>query len=204
MDDTSPAPRGRHRSVSSHQAILRAANDLIREDGYRNLTIEAIAVRAGVGKQTIYRWWPSKGAVAIDALIDQLDVNATWQDTGDFRADMADHIARFIAFLENPAYGPHVAALTAEALFDPAVAAIMFERISSPSRSAHRASMARAQAAGIVRDDIDPDLAIDLMYAPLWFRFLVRSVPLNEVDPEALRDAVMRAIEPRPVHGAGE
>ncbi len=201
MTETPAAPRGRRRSTRSHQAILRAANDLIREDGYSNLSIEAIAARAGVGKQTIYRWWPSKGAVAVDALIAQLEVNATWTDTGDFRADYLHHLRRFAAFLADPAIGSYIAALYCEALHDPAVADVLHQRVMGPSRAAHRENMARAQAAGTVRDDIDIDLAIDLMYAPFWFRLFTRAVPLNELDPIALSDAVLRAIEPRAVDG---
>lgn len=196
MTEKPTAPRGRPRSARSHQAILRATNDLIREDGYGNLSIEAIAARAGVGKQTIYRWWPSKGAVAVDAFLAQLDVHATWTDTGDFRSDMADHFRRFAALLTDPAFGPPMAALHCEALHDPAVAEVFQQLVMGPSRVAHRKNLARAQDDGTVRHDIDLDLTIDLMYAPFWFRLFTRAAPLSELDPIALRDAVMRAIEP--------
>lgn len=204
MTETPPAPRGRRRSAQSHQAILRAANDLIREDGYSNLSIEGIAARAGVGKQTIYRWWPSKGAVAVDALIAQFEVSATWTDTGDFRADYLDHLRRFATLVTDPAFGPHIAALTCEALHDPAVAEVLQLRVMGPSREAHRENMARAQADGTVRDDIDIDLAIDMMYAPFWFRLFTRVVPLSELDPVALGQAVLRALEPRAVDGGSD
>lgn len=198
MNEPPAVPRGRPRSAQAHQAILRAANDLIREEGYSNLSIEAIAARAGVGKQTIYRWWPSKGAVAVDALIAELDLHANWTDTGDFRADYVDHLRRFAALLTDPAFGPYIAALTCEALHDPAVAEILRQRVTGPSRAGHRENLARAQADGTVRDDIDIDLAIDMMYAPFWFRLFTRAVPLSDLDPVALGEAVLRALEPRP------
>ncbi|MBA2468445.1 MAG: TetR/AcrR family transcriptional regulator [Chloroflexia bacterium] len=204
MTETSPAPRGRRRSAHSHQAILRATSDLIREDGYSNLSIEAIAARAGVGKQTIYRWWPSKGAVAVDAFVAELTLHATWTDTGDFRADYLDHLRRFATLLADPAFGPHIAALTCEALHDPAVAEVLQQRVTGPSRAAHRERMARVQAAGTVRNDIDIDLAIDLMYAPFWFRLFTRAVPLSNLDPVALGEAVLRSLEPSAVDGSSE
>ena len=222
MAQAPPAPRGRRRSERAHQAVLRAASELLRERGYAGLTIEAIAARAGVGKQTIYRWWPSKGAVVLDAFRSDLaagpppaadgDAGADpaaqarrtaaaflaadvrWDDTGDFGADLAAQVRRMAAALADPAFGPYVAALTCEAQLDPAFAAAFRREIVDPSREGWRAIFARARAAGEVRADVDLDLAIDLLNGPLWYRLLLRPGAMGGLDPAALCEAVLRAI----------
>ena len=200
---TSP-PRGRPRSPQSREAILRATSALIREEGYSQLSIEAIAARAGVGKQTIYRWWPSKGAVAVEAFLGEIRTRFPMEESGeDFRTEVTGAISRAAEQWSDPEFGPYVAALTCAALHDPAVAEALYQHVVGPSRAGHREWMTRAQAAGEVRADIDVDLAIDLMYAPIWFRLLTRTVPLSELDPVALSDAVLRAIQPPPGEGTG-
>jgi AcrR family transcriptional regulator len=221
MAQVPPAPRGRRRSERAHQAVLRAASELLRERGYAGLTIEAIAARAGVGKQTIYRWWPSKGAVVLDAFRNDLAADpqpaedgdadpalvrrmaaafvaadVRWDDTGDFEADLAAQVRRMAAALVDPAFGAYIAALTCEAQVDPAFAAAFRREILDPSREGWRAIFARARVAGEIRDDIDLDLAIDLLNGPLWYRLLLRPGAMGGLDPDALCEAVLRAIRP--------
>jgi AcrR family transcriptional regulator len=184
------------RSQRAHEAILKATADLMREHGYGSLSIEGIAARAGVGKQTIYRWWPTKGAVAIDAFLSEIVPAAIWVDTGDFRADLVAQLKRVVKVFGDPVIGPHIAAVTCAALHDPALAAIFLERSSMPSREGHRAILRKAQAAGEVRADIDIDLAIDTIYSVIWFRLLIGPTRLSDLDPEALSEVVLRAIAP--------
>ena len=96
----------RRRRDSSHRAILAATRDLVREHGYAALTIEGVAARAGVGKQTIYRWWPSKGAVAIEAFLDEVQTAIEFPDSGDLRRDLAALLASVAALLSDPAWVP--------------------------------------------------------------------------------------------------
>jgi AcrR family transcriptional regulator len=198
MSDSPAVPRGRPRSQHAQDAILKATAAMMREVGYANLSIEGIAARAGVGKQTIYRWWPSKGAVAVDAFLSEFVPPARWVDTGDFRADLAAQLRRVVATLASPAFGPHWAALSCAALHDAAVNEGFRERAMAPSREAHRALIARAQAAGDVRADIDVDIAIDIMYAVIWMRLLVGPMTLANLDADALAEVVLRAIGPDP------
>jgi len=204
MTESSAASRGRPRSQQSRDAILRATADLMREQGYGSLSIEGIAARAGVGKQTIYRWWPSRGAVAVDAFLSEFVPPARWVDTGDFRADLAAQIRRVVATLASPAFGPHWAALTCAALHDAAVHDALRERALAPSRAAHRTLITRAQAAGDVRADIDIDIAIDIIYAVIWMRLLVGPMALAELDPDALAEVVLRAIGPEHAAAPGD
>jgi AcrR family transcriptional regulator len=224
MAQVPPAPRGRPRSERAHQAVLQAASALLRERGYAGLTIEAVAAYAGVGKQTIYRWWPSKGAVILDAFRNDLAVDIRpadggdsgtepaaqirrtaaaflaadirWVDTGDFGVDLAAQVRRMTAALSDPVFGSYVAALTCEAQLDPAFAAAFRREIVDPSREGWRGIFARAQAGGEIRADVDIDLAIDLLNGPLWYRLLLRPDAMGELDPDALSDAVLQAIRP--------
>ncbi len=111
-----PAPLVSRRRESSRLAILAAALALCREEGYARLSVEAIAARAGVGKQTIYRWWPSKGAVLLEALEREVAGSANVPDTGDIVADMRTVVGNLVRRHADPSFGPHVAALIAECL----------------------------------------------------------------------------------------
>src|SRR3954471_7262811 len=91
--DQSNATQGRRRSNKSHKAILQAALDLLEQDGYRALTIEAIAARAGVGKQTIYRWWPSKAAVVLEAFTVNAATQIPQPNTGSLQQDLQKFFA---------------------------------------------------------------------------------------------------------------
>ena len=111
----------KRRRSSSHRAILAATRELIAQQGYGRLTIEGIAARAGVGKQTIYRWWPSKGAVAIEALLDEVQPDIEFPSTGDFRADLEAVLGSVARLLADPRTGPPLTALLAETQHDEAL-----------------------------------------------------------------------------------
>src|SRR5687768_12726238 len=116
--------RGRRRSERSHEAIVRATQELLVERGYRQLTIEAIAARAGVGKQTIYRWWPSKGAVVLEAFLvlseGGPEQDMALPDTGDLKADLRVVMRATVAEFADPAFEKPIRALNTEIINDPA------------------------------------------------------------------------------------
>jgi AcrR family transcriptional regulator len=104
MSFSQPDPN--RRNERSRLAILAAATTLISELGYDRVSIEAIAKRAGVGKQTIYRWWPSKGAVALEALDDSLATVVDFQDTGDIVKDLRHHMSGVTRMISSTQIGP--------------------------------------------------------------------------------------------------
>src|SRR6201996_8516686 len=95
--NTTPA-RGRPRSEASRDAIIAAANELLRTAGLNRMTIEAVAAASGVGKTTIYRWWPSKGTLALDAYLEALRAKVVVPDTGDGAEDFQRHARAVIGF----------------------------------------------------------------------------------------------------------
>src|SRR3954462_5406533 len=105
---------GRKRSEDSRLAILKAAIDLVGEVGYAGLTIEGIAARSGVGKQTIYRWWPSKADVLLDALATKADLYISVADEGGYAADLRTFLTDSFALARNPQIADVLRALMAE------------------------------------------------------------------------------------------
>lgn len=139
-------PNPQRRSQRSHDAILAAALELCAEEGCGRVTIEGIAARAGVSKKTIYRWWPSKGAVVLEALHEAADIAAPHPDTGDLATDMRTQLAAVIGFLSPPSRAP-LTGLIADALGDPELAAPVRERLIRPRIEEFVQRMRRAQMA---------------------------------------------------------
>ena len=161
------------RSERAHKAILAAALDEVAESGYAKLCIEGITARAGVGKQTIYRWWPSKGAVVFDAVLDLGADDASLPDTGDLEADLKTALRATVAELNDPRVAPALRALRTAITHDPQLAATYAERIDNP-RCEAREQRLSADLAG------DLDVAVDLLWGPLLNRWLKGA----EVTPE--------------------
>ncbi|MEV6360782.1 TetR/AcrR family transcriptional regulator [Nocardia asteroides] len=193
-------PDGTRRSERSRVAILTATRELIGETDYAKLTIEAIAARAGVGKQTIYRWWPSKGAVVFDALLAASehpdDGGIELPDTGDIATDLRTVLRATAAEFADPAFAGPIRALTTEIVNDAALAEIYRERMELPLREAKKRRLRSAQQAGQLRADADLDLVLDLLYGPLTHRWLQCSGPLDDNFADALVDMVLRAFAP--------
>ena len=137
----------RTRSDTSRRAILDAAFELVGEVGYAKLTMEGIAARAGVGKQTIYRWWPSKGAVLFDAFLalsEDAEGVPALPDTGDLEADLKLVLRATVAELNDPRYDVPMRAMTAAIANDPALAAEYEQRLEAPMRAIKLARLANA------------------------------------------------------------
>ncbi|WP_219418429.1 TetR/AcrR family transcriptional regulator [Pseudonocardia nigra] len=192
-------PDPSRRSERSRRAILTAAADLVHEVGYRKLTIEAIAARAGVGKQTIYRWWPSKGAVVLDAFLaaaSQGPEGLALPDTGDVRADMRGVLRAIVAELADPRLSATSRALTIDMQGDPDLADGMLERLLGPQFAAIADRLRSAQAAGQLRPDVDMSVAIEMFIGPPYHRWLLQTGPLTEAYADTVTDLALRALGP--------
>ncbi|AEN09619.1 MULTISPECIES: TetR/AcrR family transcriptional regulator [unclassified Streptomyces] len=211
------APDSTRRSDRSRRAIYDAALALVGETGYAKTTIEGIAARAGVGKQTIYRWWPSKAAVLMEAFLDlaarqsaeaaggeaagagATDAAGTGiPDTGDLAADLKLVLRATVDELNDPAAAAPTRALTAEGIVDPALGAQFVERLLDPQIQLYVTRLRAAQDAGEVRADIDPRTALELLIAPLTHRWLLRTLPLTHAYADEIVDYALRGLSPRP------
>ncbi|KQR17275.1 TetR/AcrR family transcriptional regulator [Cellulomonas sp. Leaf334] len=194
-------PDPARRNESSRRAVLTATLDLLQEVPYAQLSIEGIATRAGVGKQTIYRWWPSKAAVLFDAflLLSEADGGEPPElpDTGDLRADLILVLRATATELDSPQLAEPMRALATEVAHDAGLAASYHERLDAPLREAKRQRLRSAQAAGELADDLDLDVAVDIIWGPVLNRWLQHGGPLSDVYLDALVDTALSGMRPR-------
>ncbi|MFE5301447.1 TetR/AcrR family transcriptional regulator [Streptomyces sp. NPDC056632] len=208
MSDTK-APDSSRRSERSRRAIYAAALDLVSEAGYAKTTVEGIAARAGVGKQTIYRWWPanSKAAVLMEAFLDLAeqaaeaaggDAGREIPDTGDLAADLRLVLRATVDELNDPAFDRPTRALAAEGVVDPALGAEFTAKLLEPQLQAYVRRIEAAQRAGDIDPAVDPRIALELLVGPLHHRWLHRTLPLTHAYADTLVDYALRGLSGRP------
>jgi AcrR family transcriptional regulator len=185
---------GRRRNDAAEEAILDAALRLL-SDPEATVTIDAIAAEAGVGKQTIYRWWPSKGAVVADALARHALTVVPGEDTGSFTADLTAFLADSFRGLEDESYTARLRQIVAAAQTDPAVAEV-FADFTRQRRAALRAILERGRDLGELAPDADLDMLVDMAYGVLYYRLLNGHAPLDAGAARSLAAALTRPGRP--------
>ncbi|MET9419677.1 TetR/AcrR family transcriptional regulator [Streptomyces sp. NPDC006540] len=199
------APDSARRSERSRRAIYEAALGLVGEIGYPKTTVEGIAARAGVGKQTIYRWWPSKAAVLLEAFLDMADQAAEAAgpggyeipDTGDLEADLRTVLRATVDEMNTPVYDAPARALAAEGVVNAEVGAQFVERLLEPQLQLYVTRLRAAQEAGQVRAGIDLRVALELFTGPLAHRWLLRTLPLTHEYADQIVDCAVNGLAPR-------
>jgi AcrR family transcriptional regulator len=194
-----PKHRGRQRSEESEGAILSAVFQLLREKPLRDISIEEIAREAGVGKATIYKWWPSKAYLAFDGFSKRLKEMVPIRDTGNAERDFKEQLYALFAFFDSPA-GKLLGQFLGEGQVDEEFAQLFRERFLKPRRELVGAIFDRAVERGEIRSGLDRDLVLDLIYGPGFYRMMIRRAPLgrNAVDAmvsilfQGLRDTSSR------------
>lgn len=190
-----PRERGRRRSERSHQAIIVATQELLVEVGYRELTIEGVAARAGVGKQTIYRWWPSRAALALEAYLAGSDaVLQPRLDGGPAQEDVRELLDWLVAVLVEPIGGRVVAGLIADLQHDPDLAKRFHRHVVPARRRAMLEALVRGRQRGEIRADADIELAIDALHGAVFYRLLLSGEPLDADFTERLAHQVLDGI----------
>jgi AcrR family transcriptional regulator len=171
---------GRPRSSHTEKAILKAAGEIVLASGLDEMTIEGVAERAGVGKASIYRRWPSKGALAFDAVLDGILATQPTPDTGTLEGDLVRVAENWVRLSNVRRGGRTVAHFIAEVQSDPGLAVAWRERFVDPIRNARRPIIERAITRGEIPAGSDPELIMDLLFGPLYHRYLNRHLPLNQ------------------------
>ncbi len=185
-------PRGRPRSEKAHQAILTAAAEMLLAGGLSAVSMDAVADRAGVSKATIYRWWPSKETLALDALYTEwAAARPRVRGTRSLRGDLLSLLRPWAGLTSSRPYGRVIAALLTEVQTDPVFAAEYRRRVVEPRREEARDVFRRAIGRGEIPADIKIEVAIDLLYGPLYHRLLHGHLPLND---RFVRDVVDMAL----------
>ena len=195
-DVTAEAPqRGRPRSERARQAILEAASELLLARGLSAVSMDAVAERAGVSKATIYRWWPTKETLALDALYTEWAAARPHpRDTGSLRGDLMSLLRPWARLAGSRPYGRVVAALLTEAQTDPVFAAEYRERFVEPRRQQAREIFRRAIERGEIPPDTKVEVALDLLYGPMYHRLLHGHAPLNDRFVREVIDMVLDGV----------
>ncbi|MFJ4838280.1 TetR/AcrR family transcriptional regulator [Streptomyces sp. NPDC088746] len=188
------SPSSLRRSERSRRATLDAALELCTEKGYGRVTVEAIAARAGVSKKTIYRWWPSKGAVMLEAFAEVFVGSTPFVDTGDIEADLRTHINSAVKLVSTAPYGPAYAGILSEMHHDDALALAVREQLVDPRFEAAVGRMRRAQEQGQIPDGADLPLAVEMLYGPVYYRHVLRKPAQDEATVAALVAHVLRSL----------
>ena len=181
---------GRPRDEAVRQRILKAALALMEETTFAQVTVESIAERAGASKATVYRWWPNKAAVAIEAFREAVTPELPFPDTTSLRADLQTQGRNFARLLSGSG-GRMLRSFIIAARSDPDVAVAFRSIWSEPRRKEAKEMLRRKQASGQLRKDVDLDLVLDALYGPLYYRSLVKNEPPAQKYAESLVDLVL-------------
>lgn len=196
MQRTEPVRRGRGRRPAEQvrNEILAAAGELLLTEGMAAFTIERVAARAGASRMTIYKWWPSKGALALDGYFTVVGPTLAFPDTGDIAADLTSQLLNFVRLLRETPAGRVIAELIGQAQTDPQLAEAYRQRYSSPRRALAVEALTRAVERGQLRADIDPESVIDQLWGACYHRLLLPDQPLTDEFAATLVDNLIRGL----------
>jgi AcrR family transcriptional regulator len=194
MEETAPKTRGRPRSEKARRAILQAAADLLLAQGGGQVSMDAVADRAGVSKATIYRWWPSKERLTLEALTEWASAGSPPRDTGSLSGDLLALVRPWVHDIGCGQFGRVIASLISEAQSNANFAAAYHDHYLEPRRRPMQAAFVRAIARGEARPDLDIDAALDLVYGALYHRLLQRNAPLTDVFAQQVVDLALYGI----------
>jgi AcrR family transcriptional regulator len=185
--------RGRPRSDKAHRAILKAALAEVSKTGFRALTVDAIATRANVGKMTIYRRWPNKAAVLMDAFLALIGPATEFPEASTAVESIRLQLRLQATFFCGK-YGRIIKALLGEAQFDRELADAFRERWIEPRREMVRGVLQRAVTEGDLRKDVDFQTAIDLFYGPIYYRLQIGTGSIDDTFTDEVFASVMKGL----------
>ncbi len=197
---TSTRTRGRPRSEAALQAILEATRALLEATTVRDLTIETIAKQAGVSKSTIYRWWPNKAAIVIDA-VETIVPRSRLTESKSVSAALSEQLRLLVEHYRGP-YGRIVKELVAEGQTDPELLAAFRDRFLLRRRAVARDLIEHGKVTGEFDANLNTDLACDIIYGPVYYRLLVAHLPLDEEFAQALPKQIFVALHHPGVYGS--
>jgi|SRR5215472_9169348 len=177
--------------AASHAAIMDAVYALLRQKSVCDLTMEEVARWAGVGKPTLYKWWPTKATLVLAMLCERMALNLEKPTVLTAEESLRFRVRRLIGAFNGP-FGRIVAGLIAESQSDPAIRQAFFDRWVSPRRTATIADLQRGKDTGELRSDTEPDLLNDAIFGAIYYRFLLGSGPLTRRFGEELVEYVIR------------
>jgi AcrR family transcriptional regulator len=177
--------------AASHAAIIDAVYALLQKKSVGDLTMEEVARRAGVGKPTVYKWWPTKAKLVLAMLAERMAPNLELPTGRTAAESLRLRVRRLIDAFNGP-FGGIVAGLIAEGQSDPAIRQEFFDRWVSPRRTATIADLERGKAGGELRPEAEPEVLNDAIFGAIYYRLLLGSAPLTRRFGEKLVEQVIR------------
>lgn len=187
---------GRPRSEEARKAILDSTLELLTKTGFTDLSIEAIAAQAGVGKATVYRWWPNKAELVMEAFVLAVDAELRIATTGSVEKVIREQMKRWTRVFRSP-LGRVIAAVIGAGQSDPEMIEAFQHHYVEPRRVEARKLLQEAMRTGEIRADLAPDTILDILYGPLYIRLLLQHAELNADFPDVVFDVVMPGLRPR-------
>jgi len=193
-----PAPRrgrGRRPAAVVRREILGAAAATLFEVGLSGVTFEKVAVRAGASKMTLYKWWPSPGALALDAYFDAVEDTLAFPESGDVESDLRTQLRHFVDLL-NGEGGSVIADLIGAAQRDPELSRAFSTRYSRPRRRLAVDRFELAQRSGQIRAEVDVESLVDQLWGACYYRLLVPDLPLDHEAVDQMVSNLLHGIAP--------
>jgi AcrR family transcriptional regulator len=159
--------------------VLAAAAELLIEEGMCGFTIEKVANRSGVSKMTIYKWWPSKGALALDGYSSTVHPALAFADSGDIETDLRNQLHAFLHVIRDSPAGRTIAELVGQAQSDPELKRQYLKRYAEPRRALAVEAIERAKQRGQLRRDLDAETVVDQLWGACYHRLLLSGQPLT-------------------------
>lgn len=188
---------GRPRSEKARQAIIGATHALLNETGGAGLTVEAIAKRAGVGKPTIYRWWPTLADIVLEALLWQADADIPVPSSGPLSESLRQFLRQSMKVIAE-GVGIHLRFLMAQAQQDEDFRERLRDNFTAKRRAVLKSIFLRAVERNQIEPDHGLDLLVDIVFGAMWYRLLTGHAPLDETFADELTDAVIGLVHPKP------
>ncbi|MFK0115202.1 TetR/AcrR family transcriptional regulator C-terminal ligand-binding domain-containing protein [Streptomyces sp. NPDC090994] len=188
--------RGRRRAEDVRRATLTAAAELLLAEGVHALTFSKVAARAGVSKMTLYKWWPSPGALAFDAYFNAFQATLAFPDTGDIRRDLTTQLRVFVDLLNRN--GAVIAGIIGAAQGDPDLAEALSTHYVTHRRRLAVERLASARQAGQIRAEADLESIVDQLWGAVYHRLLMPARPLTAEFVDQLIANLFRGVSPDP------
>jgi AcrR family transcriptional regulator len=187
---------GRPRSEEARRAILESTVELLKKSGFSDLSIESIAAHAGVGKATVYRWWPNKAALVIDAFVSVVEAELRYPTAGPALAAFRAQMERWIPIFNSP-LGKVIAAVIGAGQSDPEIIDAFRAHWVEPRRREARGLILQSVKAGEIRGDLDSETIMDILYGPLYLRLMLHNRPLSVELIDEIFSVVLPGLRPQ-------
>ena len=172
--------RGRRPAAEVRTEVLAAAGELLLAEGLEGLTFERVSAHSGASRTTLHKWWPSRGALALEAYFETVRETLAFPDTGDIAADLTAQLRAFVRLMTTTPAGRVLSEIIGAAQTDPTLAAAYRAQYSAPRRALAVAAVEQARSRGQVRGDTDAEAVVDQLWGACYHRLLIPDQPITE------------------------